>query len=63
MTVVAGDAADSILRVADEEDVALVCMTTHGLGGVRRLVLGSVADEVVRRADVPVMLVRPGQGE
>jgi nucleotide-binding universal stress UspA family protein len=63
MTVVAGDAAGAILRVADEEQVSLICMTTHGLGGIRRLVLGSVADEVVRRANVPVLLVRPGEDQ
>jgi nucleotide-binding universal stress UspA family protein len=56
-TVVAGDAAKTILRVADEEGISLVCMSTHGLGGIRRLVLGSVADYVVRRANVPVLLV------
>jgi nucleotide-binding universal stress UspA family protein len=60
MTVVDGNAASAILRVAAEERTSLVCMSTHGLGGIRRLVLGSVADEVVRRSDTPVLLVRPG---
>ena len=38
---------------------ALVCMTTHGRGGVTRAVLGSVAEAVVRGSDGPVLLVGP----
>ena len=38
----------------------LVAMTTHGQGGLRRLLLGSVADKVVRAAPCPVLVVRPG---
>jgi len=56
---VSDDAGDTILQTAQGEDVSLICMATHGLGGIRRLVLGSVADEIVRRAEVPVLLVRP----
>jgi nucleotide-binding universal stress UspA family protein len=63
LTVAAGDAADAILRVVEEEQVSLVCMSTHGLGGIRRLVLGSVADAVVRRSDVPVLLIRPDEDD
>ena len=36
----------------------MVVMTTHGYGGLRRLWLGSVADELVRRSDIPLLLVR-----
>jgi nucleotide-binding universal stress UspA family protein len=39
----------------------LVVMTTHGRGGVRRWLLGSVAEKLVRHAPAPVLLVRPGQ--
>ena len=38
----------------------LVVMTTHGRGGIARAWLGSVADGLVRRLHVPVLLVRPG---
>ncbi len=58
--VVTGNAADEILRYAQEKDMDLVVMSTHGRTGVRRLVLGSVADEVLRRSPVPVLLVRAG---
>jgi hypothetical protein len=34
-------------------------VATHGMGGLKRLVLGSVADKMVRGAQVPVLVVRP----
>jgi len=51
-------AAPAILQYAHDEDVDLIAMGTHGRRGVRRLLLGSVAEEVVRRADRPVLTVR-----
>jgi nucleotide-binding universal stress UspA family protein len=53
-----GGIADSIHQVADEEDADLVVMATHAHTGAARAVLGSVADEVVRTAARPVLLVR-----
>ncbi len=44
-------------------DTDLVVMATHGRGPLSRFWLGSVADELVRRLPVPVLLVRPGEGE
>ena len=41
------------------QGVDLIVMTTHGYGRVNRAVLGSVADELVRRATVPILLTRP----
>jgi nucleotide-binding universal stress UspA family protein len=52
-------AADSILEAARPERVAAVVIATHGRGGLSRLALGSVADKVVRGADVPVLVYRP----
>jgi len=37
----------------------MVALATHGRGGVRRLVLGSVADKLIRGAEQPVLVVRP----
>lgn len=51
--------AAAILETADEEGVDLVAMATHGRGGLRRMVLGSVADKVLRGTRVPVMVYRP----
>lgn len=54
-----GGVAETLLHLARPERVGLVAMATHGRGGVRRLVLGSVADKLVRAAEVPVLVVRP----
>ncbi len=47
-----------ILQYADENDVDLIVMGTHGRTGVERYLLGSVAEKVVRMADPPVVTVR-----
>ncbi|WP_310634502.1 universal stress protein [Paraburkholderia sp.] len=47
-----------IYRIAAEEEADLVVMGTRGLSGVKRLLLGSVAESFLRMADRPVMLVR-----
>jgi len=51
-------AAEAILREAAKWHADLIVMGTHGRRGVRRLVLGSDAEQVVREARVPVLLVR-----
>jgi len=50
--------ADAIVSYADEHDVDLVVAGTHGRRGLRRLFIGSVAEEVLRRAPCPVLTVR-----
>lgn len=57
--LVEGDAADEILRVADERHVGLICMGTHGRTGLSRLFVGSVCEGVLRRSNVPVLATRP----
>lgn len=57
--VLVGRVEDSILDYADTENVDLILMATHGRSGVRRWVMGSVAEKVVRSSSVPVILVRP----
>jgi nucleotide-binding universal stress UspA family protein len=54
-----GPPALAILDYAREHAVDLIAMATHGRGGVARLLLGSVADKVVRGATTPVLLQRP----
>jgi len=51
-------AADAILEIA-RGGADMIIMSTRGLGGARRLLLGSVADKVVRGAGVPVLVRRP----
>jgi universal stress protein A len=53
-----GDTATEILRTAEQEHVDLIVMGTHGRTGMKRLVMGSVAEQVVRRAKCPVMTTR-----
>ena len=50
--------ADAILDVAESQHVDTIVMSTHGRGGLARWVYGSVADKVLRHADVPILLVR-----
>jgi nucleotide-binding universal stress UspA family protein len=51
--------AETIMKVAIEENVDLIAMTTSGAGGADRLLFGSVADVVVRQAPQDVLVVRP----
>ena len=61
--LVADDAARALLDFAEKEGVDLVALSTRGRGGVSRFFLGSVADKVVRGANVPILAVRrPGEG-
>ena len=55
-----GKPADQILAYVEDEGVDTIVMGTHGRTGADRLVIGSVAEQVVRRSPVPVMTVRDG---
>lgn len=52
-----------IVRLAKEQDVDLVILGTHGRGAVAHMLLGSVAEKVVRKAPCPVLTVREGEHE
>jgi nucleotide-binding universal stress UspA family protein len=58
-----GDPAEQILRVAQDLNVGLIVMTTHGRGALGRWAFGSVADVVTRTSPVPVFVVRPRDGD
>ncbi len=53
-----GTAAESILRYAEDRSAFLLCLATHGRSGLARILLGSVAEQVVRKAPCPVLLRR-----
>jgi nucleotide-binding universal stress UspA family protein len=53
-----GSPATEILRVANENDVDLIVMGTHGRTGLTRLLMGSVAEQVVRKAFCPVLTIK-----
>ena len=54
-----GHPATEIVRAAKEYGVDVIAMSTHGRAGLPRFVAGSVAEEVVRIAGVPVLLIHP----
>jgi nucleotide-binding universal stress UspA family protein len=59
--VCVGVPAQEIVRAAEAEDAAMIVMGTHGRGGFQRLMLGSVADRVLRTASCPVLTIRGGE--
>lgn len=61
--IVEGAPSREIVAYADREGCDLVVMGTHGRGGLNRILLGSVAERVVRTAHVPVTTVRVGEGD
>jgi nucleotide-binding universal stress UspA family protein len=58
--VLVGSTAVAVAHAARTEGMDLIVMTTHGRGGLSRYVIGSVADGVLQRANVPILLVRSG---
>ena len=53
------NAARQILQLAAREHCDLIVIATHGAGGLDRIIMGSVADQVVRGSAVPVLVLRP----
>lgn len=58
--VLRGTPAEAVVARAAEGDFSFIVMATRGNTGLRRVVLGSVTDEVVRTAPCPVVVVPPG---
>ena len=58
MLVRSGGPAEEILTCAKAERAGLIALSTHGRSGLRRALFGSVAEAVVRRAPLPILLVR-----
>jgi nucleotide-binding universal stress UspA family protein len=54
-----GVVAEEVLRVARRLRCHLIVLATHGRTGLKHVLLGSVAENVVRRAPCPVLIVRP----
>lgn len=57
--VIISDPFEGILKIAEEKNVDMIVMGTHGRHGVDRMLFGSVAEKVVKHAGVPVLTVRP----
>jgi len=54
-----GDAAAEIVRIAEEHDIDLIVISSHGRTGLGRILFGSTAEAVVRHARCPVLVVKP----
>jgi nucleotide-binding universal stress UspA family protein len=54
-----GPAAEAIVEAARTRDADLILMSSHGRSGLSRLVLGSVAETVLRATATPILLIRP----
>jgi len=53
-----GDEAEEILDHAAQKDISLIAMSTHGRSGVKRFLLGGVAEKLLRHSAKPIFLVR-----
>jgi len=53
-----GNSAEEIIKAADEIDVDLIAMSTHGRHGISRWAFGSVTDKVLRAGHKPMLIVR-----
>ena len=54
-----GFAYEEIMRFVDEEEIDLIVMATHGRTGLPHIIMGSVAERVVRHSPVPVLTIKP----
>ncbi len=54
-----GDPVDEILNYAENENANMIIIGTHGKQGIKKILLGSVASEVLKRAHCPVLVMNP----
>ena len=59
--VMIGDAAEKIVEYAKEENADMIIVGTHGAKGLERIILGSTAERVVKKASCPVLTFNPLQ--
>lgn len=57
--VVLGEPVDKIIEIAQEKRVDLIIISTHGTKGLEKILLGSVAERVLKRAHCPVLIMNP----
>jgi len=57
--ILSGEPTKAIIKFCQDESVDLVVMTTSGKSGLKRAIMGSVADEVIREPGIPVLAIRP----
>lgn len=54
-----GNPGEAIVKYAAESEVELIAIATHGRSGLGRVLIGSVADYIVRHTGIPILLIRP----
>ena len=57
--IISGDPVQEILKTIENEEIDLVIMGTHGRKGLEHTIFGSVAENVVKKSPVPVLVVNP----
>ena len=58
-----GVAGPAIIEFSNKHEIELIAIATHGRSGLGRVVLGSVADYVIRHSATPILLIRPGKNK
>ncbi len=61
--VLNGDVADTIVSYANDNAIDMIIIGTHGAQGIEKVLLGSVAERVVKRASCPTLVFNPYKGE
>ena len=61
--VVMGDAAEGVVNYAKDKNVDLIIIGTHGTRGIKKILLGSVAERVLKSAHCPTLVFNPYKGE
>jgi nucleotide-binding universal stress UspA family protein len=54
-----GDVSETILSYATSSNISMIALTTHGQGGLKGRVLGRVATDILKNAEIPVLLMKP----
>lgn len=57
--IITGDPALEIIKTVESEEIDLVIMGTHGRKGLEHIILGSVAEHIVKKSPVPVLTINP----
>ncbi len=58
LDILKGDASTKIIEYANDNDINLITLSTHGSGALKHLLFGSVAEKVLRHANCPVLTIR-----
>jgi len=61
--VLRGDTVDGIIKYVEDKKIDLIIMGTHGARGIEKILLGSVAERVLKRVSCPTLVFNPYRGE